>query len=478
MRFAITLPLSLRVPLLVAGLMILMGIVASQLVLSALNRAQVRQLTDLAEIEFRALSTSLGPYVQRDDIWEMFDILDRATLRDGSFRPTAAALIDARGRVIVSTQPEFYPIGSNGVALIEQAIQLDHIRYEPASEQISVRNTVVWQGRPVGQLVIDFDVQEFAAERSQALWTLLLGNAAAILVLSIAGYVVMRRVLAPIRRLTREMAQPAGTPQLIPDTMIPVQDAELARLYQTYNGLIRALQARTAAERRLAERERFVSLGRLAGGLAHEINNPLGGLLNTVDTIRSYADRPDVVRNSAELLDRGLKHLRDVSRTTLDMHRSGDGAAESAARLSLQDFDDLHLLIRPEIERKAQTLDWQIEAGMSCCNCLPAGPIRQIALNLLLNAAAISPAAAELGLRVCPDGEDLCLCVWDSGPGFAEAMRPRLMSDEPIEPGGGLGLRLVRELVKSLDGSIELGLSPDGRNEVRVRVPRKEGQNA
>ncbi|MCC5982907.1 MAG: hypothetical protein JJU42_00960 [Rhodobacteraceae bacterium] len=68
MRFAITLPLSLRVPLLVAGLMVLMGIVASQLVLSALNRAQVRQLTDLAEIEFRALSTSLGPYVQRDDI--------------------------------------------------------------------------------------------------------------------------------------------------------------------------------------------------------------------------------------------------------------------------------------------------------------------------------------------------------------------------------------------------------------------------
>jgi signal transduction histidine kinase len=478
MRWSVLLPLSLRVPLIVASLMMLMGIVASQLVLSALNRAQVRQLTELAEIEFTTLSTALGPYVQREDIWEMFDILDRATLRGGGFRPILATLIDARGRVIVSTRPEVHPIGSDGVAVIGRAIRLDDIRYDNAAEQIAVRSTVVWQGRPVGQLVIDFDVREFAAERSRARWILLLGNAAAILVLSFAGYALMRRVLAPIRRLTHEMAQPGGTPQLIPESMIPAQDAELAQLYSTYNGLIRAVQARTAAERRLAERERFVSLGRLAGGLAHEINNPLGGLLNTVDTIRAYADRPEVVRNSAELLDRGLKHLRDVTRTTLDMHRSGDGSGEGAARLSVQDFDDLHLLIRPEIDRKTQSLDWQIEAGISCFNFLPAGPVRQIALNLLLNAVAITQPGGELGLRVCPDGGDLCLCVWDSGPGFTETMKPRLLSDAPIEPGGGLGLRLVRDLVKSLGGTIELGLTPEGRNEVRVRLLRGEGQDA
>lgn len=478
MRWSVPLPLSLRVPLIVAALMVLMGIVASQLVMSALNRAQVRQLTELAGIEFSALATALGPYVQRDDIWEMFDVLDRATLREGSFRPIAATLIDARGRVIVSTRPETHPIGSDGTGMIGRAILLDDIRDDTGDDSISVRSTVVWQGRPVGQLIIDFDVRDFAAERTRARWILLLGNAVAILVLSGAGYALMRRVLAPVRRLTSEMSQPGGTPQLVPETLIPTQDSELAQLYHTYNGLIRAVQARTAAERRLAERERYVSLGRLAGGLAHEINNPLGGLLNAVDTIRTYADRPQVVRDSAELLERGLKHLRDVSRTTLEVHRSGDGSGEGSARLSLHDFDDLHLLIRPEIDRKAQTLHWQIDAEMSCCDCLPAAPVRQIALNLLLNAAAITEVGAELGLRVCPDGDHLCLCVWDSGPGFTDTVRPRLLSDEPIEPGGGLGLRLVRDLVKSLGGTIELGLSPDGRNEVRVRLPREGADHA
>lgn len=206
MRLSIPLPLSLRAPMIAAGLMVLMGIVASQLVLSALNRTQVRQLTDLAEIEFSALSTALGPYVQRDDIWEMFDVLDRATLREGSFRPIQATLIDARGRVIVSTRPEVHPIGSAGAEMAARAILLDDIRLDTAEDRISMRNTVIWQGRPVAQLVVDFDVREFAAERTRAQWILFLANAGAILVLSIAGYALMRRVLAPVRRLTREMA--------------------------------------------------------------------------------------------------------------------------------------------------------------------------------------------------------------------------------------------------------------------------------
>lgn len=462
--------------MIVAALMVLMGVIASQLVLSALNRSQVRQLTDLAEIEFAALATALGPYVQRDDTWEMFDVLDRATLREDGFHPITASLIDASGRVMVSSRPELHPIGSNGLDLIAGSTQIGDIRYNSSADQVSVRNVVVWQGRSVGHLVMEFDVRAFAVERNRAWMTLLLGNFVAIMLLSGAGYALMRRVLAPVRHLTSEMGQPGGTPQPIPEDLIPARDAELGQLYRTYNGLIRAVQARTEAERRLAERERYVSLGRLAGGLAHEINNPLGGLLNAVDTIRTYADRPDVVRSSADLLDRGLKHLRDVSRTTLTIHRGGPDDAS----LSPQDFDDLHVLIHPEIARKAQTLDWRIDADASFCGALPAGPVRQIALNLLLNAAAITDTGGELGLRLRPDssGLCLCLCVWDTGPGFPDTVKDRLLSDDEIAPGGGLGLRLVRDLVRSLGGTVELGRSPEGQNEVFVRLPGSVNRHA
>lgn len=283
----------------------------------------------------------------------------------------------------------------------------------------------------------------------------------------LCGYLVMRRVLMPVTRLAREMVQPGGSPQLISDEMIPRHDAELAQLYQTYNGMIRAMQARSEAERRLADRERFVSLGRLAGGLAHEINNPLGGLLNATDTIRQYPDRPEMVRGAADLLDRGLMHLRDVARTTLDAHR-GNHAQDL---LKPADFEDLHLLIRPEIERKAQVLTWEFEPSAADFGHLPAGPVRQIVLNLLLNAAAVTDPSGAVGIRARTDNGRLCLCVWDTGPGIPMTIRPRLMSDDPIEPGGGLGLRLVRDLVKGLAGEVRLVRSKDGRNEIQVRLP-------
>src|SRR5690606_5363424 len=98
--------------------------------------------------------------------------------------------------------------------------------------------------------------------------------------------------------------------------------------------------------------------GRLSSSLAHEINNPLGGLLNATDTIRRYADRPQVVRQSADLLERGLRHLRDVVRATLDENRIDHGGA----RLGRRDFEDLRLLIEPEVARQGQSLDWRVEA--------------------------------------------------------------------------------------------------------------------
>lgn len=472
MRLA--LPLSLRVPLIVAGLMVLMGIVASQFVLSSLVRSQERQLSDLAQTEFAALSTALAPLIQRQDIWEMFAALDRATQRSGGFAPVSASLVDPRGRVIVSSSPQAHPIGSSGLGLIESATPAADISFDTAQEQISLRQNVEFQGRAIANLVIDFDVAELAQERRRATFWLIAGNAAATLVLALAGYVLIRRVLAPIKRLSREMSQPGGGSQAFPDAMIPRHDTELANLYRTYNSMIRAVEARSLTERRLAERERFVSLGRLSGTLAHEINNPLGGLLNATNTLKRFPDRPDAVRRSAEILDRGLNQMREVVRTTLHMHRND----QSALPLTATDFEDLHQLVQPETERKNLDLHWQVEVSDACCGALPAGPVRQIVLNLLLNACAASSPFQSLGVIVVAKDDQLHLSIWDSGLGLPEHLRPRLLSDDPVEPGGGLGLRLVRELVQNLGGTIGLGRTENGRNAVQISLPLKKETHA
>jgi signal transduction histidine kinase len=213
----------------------------------------------------------------------------------------------------------------------------------------------------------------------------------------------------------------------------------------------------------LAERERFVSLGRLSSSLAHEINNPLGGLLNATDTLRTYPDRPDVVRDASDILDRGLNHLRDVSQAILDENRRD----RSERSLGRADFDDLKLLFEPETKRLSQTLEWQVDGTEAEIAAWPSAPVRQIALNLLLNASAAAGQGGNVGLVVGIDGDTFSLTVTDDGPGLSQQAEDRLLSTTPLEPGGGVGLRLVRDLVAELGGEIAVARA---NTETRISV--------
>ncbi|WFE75317.1 sensor histidine kinase [Roseinatronobacter sp. S2] len=461
------LPVMVKGPLLAAGLLVLVGILASHLVLRALVNTQERHLREMALLEFAGVEATIGPFVVRDDIWEMFDLLDRVTQREGALRPLQATLIDPLGRVTVSTAPEINPLGAQRASMIAAATPVTAPQYDLSNGTIALSKVMQYQNRPLGQVIIEFDTTGFVTERTRTAAILIAGNAIATLIAALLGFWLMRRVLRPVARLTDEMGRSSDALTPIPDAAIPRRNPEVAKLYDTYNGLIRAVAERDATTRRLADRERFVSLGRLAGTLAHEVNNPLGGLLNTVDTLRTYPDRADVVKNSADLLDRGLRHMRDVVRATLDVHRD----APERRSLALADLEDLNLLIRPEAEGRGQHLHWEITLPEDCVAHLPAGPVRQIVLNLLLNASSAAGYGGEIGLRLDREGAFVRLAIQDSGPGLPDHLHPRLLSDAPVAPGGGVGLRLVRELVQDMGGQITLGQSPQGLQEIQVYLP-------
>jgi len=252
---------------------------------------------------------------------------------------------------------------------------------------------------------------------------LLIGNSAATLVLALLGYLVMRRLLMPVTLVIRRMRDTVNSPEPFPESDFPSGDSEMVQLVRTYNAMAEAIDAKAEADRRLAERERFVSLGRLSSSLAHEINNPLGGLLNAADTLKTYADRPEVVRESADLLIRGLGHLRDVARATLDQNRLD----RSGAMLAVEDFDDLRLLIQPEVSRQMQTLDWGIDTDPGTLAEFASAPVRQIALNLLLNATDAAEKGGQVGLLISANEAALHLEVSDTGPGLSKSACARLL---------------------------------------------------
>jgi len=465
------LPVTLRVPLVMAGLMVLLGLVASQSVLTALGRVQVARLSETARLHVEGLSVALGPSVLRQDVWEVYDILDRARSAYDGQRLLLSVVADERGRILAATDPRRAPVGEDAGRFEVGAVDPSAIRMtgDPALRVVA---PLVYQGREIGRVVTELDVTDLLAERRSALIWLLFGNAVATALLAFGGWLAVARILRPVGTLVQAMDDAKGAPRPIAGDAIPRGDPGVARLIHTYNRMTGEVERRAEAERRLAERERFVSLGRLSSSLAHEVNNPLGGLLNAADTIRSYADRPEVVRQSAELMQRGLAHLRDVTRAMLDQNRLD----RSGQPLRPDHFEDLRLLFEPEAASRAQVLDWEVRAAAAPMANLPAAPIRQIALNLLLNASAAAGPSGRVALGVTAQEGGLSISVSDDGPGLGAADLERLMASGPLPQGGGVGLRLVHDLVAGLGGAIR-HQRLDGMTRIDIDLPFIEGRD-
>ena len=461
-----TWPITIRVAVATAVLMVLLGLAASQQVLSTLGRLQDARLQEYARLHVEGLAVALGPFALHKDVWEVYDTLDRARANASGERILFTVVADDRGRVLAATDPARAPVDSDVAAFAQDAVPVGEVTASNGNSVVRVMASLSVQGRDVGQIVTELDVADLVAQRRNATLALLAGNAMVTLILVLAGYLVMARMLKPVELLAHHMGEAGGAPHPIPEAAIPRSDTVLARLLRNFNDMAGAIDARTVAERRLAERERFVSLGRLSSSLAHEINNPLGGLLNATDTMRTYADRPDVVRQSADLIDRGLRHLRDVSRVILEENRLD----RSGRPLSRSDFEDLRLLFEPETIRRGQRLDWKIASDDVLLQRLPSAPVRQIALNLLLIASSAAPDNGVVSFDAHDDGDGLHLAVTDDGPGLSEVARARLLSAAPVEPGGGVGLRLVRDLVTGLGGRVVCDRS-EGVTRIAVFLP-------
>ena len=163
--------------------------------------------------------------------------------------------------------------------------------------------------------------------------------------------------------------------------------------------MARALNEREELASRLANQEKYAVLGKLASGMAHEVNNPLGGLFNALDTLRRHGDDAKVREATLNLLERGLTHIRNVVGSTLVMYRRG--VADNSLRPV--DIDDLRLLIEPEASRKRLQIAWVND--LHGASPVAIESVRQVVLNLLINACAATPAGGTVHLRARASGK-------------------------------------------------------------------------
>lgn len=467
-------PITVKIPMLVVLLMFIVSAVITNRVLARLADTQERHLEQLASAYLDGLSASLIPSVVREDIWEVFDALDRSRERYRGLNVVWAVVTNGNNRVLAASDPARFPSDTSLTReMLSQFPDGAGIKLQESLATAYLARPLIYQDREIGHIFANADIRPLLQERSEVFVTLVLTNIILTLILAVIGYYAVRRMVQPVRVLSLHLDHSTQGPiEPIPETAVGSHGREFRRLFARYNAMARAVNEREEFAAKLAEEEKLASLGRLASGLAHEINNPLGGMFNALDSLRRHGDREGVRATSTRLLEQGLAGIRDLVRSTLAVYRD-DG---SPRPLAPNDIDDLKLLIEPEIKRKHLTLNWT--NGLQVPITLPAARVRDAILNLLLNACQACPNGGTASFRADMNSMAAVFEVADNGPGLPRHMKEYLECMEagsaPLDRQSGLGLWMVKRLCQELGGRINAQDGADGGTLIRLMVPFRD----
>ncbi|UCV07504.1 hemerythrin domain-containing protein [Dechloromonas denitrificans] len=280
-----------------------------------------------------------------------------------------------------------------------------------------------------------------------------------------------------------------------------------AELLRRNSELTRLNEQLSTAREQLAQSEKLASIGQLAAGVAHEINNPIGYVYSNIGALEKYigslfrilqayqAVEPDGTTEQGALLgalrqEIDLNFLREDIPLLMDESKEGItrvkkivqdlkdfsrvDSSQSWQRVNLhQGIDSTINIVASEIKYKADVVKHY--GDLPEVECLPS-QLNQVFLNLLVNAAhAMGPEHGSITITTGVSGDSVWLEFADTGSGIPESIRQKIFdpffTTKPVGKGTGLGLSLSYGIVRNHHGSIELESEVGKGSTFRITLP-------
>ncbi len=319
-------------------------------------------------------------------------------------------------------------------------------------------------GRTVGMLYVGVLEAKYAEMRRNAMLVFVLITAAGMALAVLLGSILSARLLDPVQRLI-EVSRRVSVGDLSPE-IGPLSRSELGVLQRTFQEMLDSLRARdrhqkAESELRLLQSEKQASVGRLAAGVAHEINNPLTGVLTFTHLLLKRTDLDAGMREDLATIAAATERVRKIVKGLLDFARQ--------SRLEPQGTD-LNELIKGTIPLVANQA---LVKGVLFCfdagadlpqRTLDRNQFQSVLLNIILNALDATPAGGHIDIttRLALSGgrRGLEIGIADTGQGIAPEHLERIFdpffTTKEVGKGTGLGLSVSQGIVARHGGSIRV----------------------
>jgi signal transduction histidine kinase len=217
------------------------------------------------------------------------------------------------------------------------------------------------------------------------------------------------------------------------------------------------LLERQRVERKLAQDQRLKSLGLLASGIAHEINNPLEGIANWL------------ALGETERAKAGLDRIAKLTGDLLRFARGEQAEAGTPSARLKESFENAHTLAEVSRVFKDVAVDGGFPGDLAVR--VPAAVLEQVFLNLLLNAGAASARTVRVASDA--DAHQVRVTLTDDGPGIPEEDLPRVFDPFFTRTGGtGLGLSVSYGMIEAAGGRMRAGNAAGGGARFILELPR------
>jgi signal transduction histidine kinase len=303
----------------------------------------------------------------------------------------------------------------------------------------------------------------------------------ALLLVCVAGAAVLLSyfILYPIYQVMRALESfSPGRP--LPDLKIVFND-EIKLLSTKFRDMTERLNTMITefkhTQLQMIETEKLASIGTLASGVAHEINNPIAGIEICAHRLQKHKALDTKQEEYVRLITEAAQHIKTIVRSLLSYARQPEQTIEAVDICSVAKFA-LKLL-----HYRLQKKEIEVTERMPDRPCYVRGiraQLVQVMVNGVINAIDASDAKSPIEIDISESGQSYCIVIADAGCGIDPAIAGKVF--DPFfstkgSQGTGLGLYVSYNIVTAHNGTITLAPGEKRGARLRIRLPRAQAVN-